>query len=35
VREHADEAIKAGEGEPLIIVGIYNTGDRRTAEYTH
>jgi enterochelin esterase-like enzyme len=35
VREHADEAIKAGEVEPLIIVGIYNTGDRRMAEYTH
>ena len=35
VREHADEAIKAGEIEPLVIVGIYNTGDRRLAEYTH
>ena len=35
VREHADEAIGAGEVEPLIIVGIYNTGDRRLAEYTH
>ncbi|HVU46154.1 MAG TPA: alpha/beta hydrolase-fold protein [Terracidiphilus sp.] len=35
VREHADAAIKAGEVEPLIIVGIYNTGDRRLAEYTH
>jgi enterochelin esterase-like enzyme len=34
-REHADEAIKAGEVEPLVIVGIYNTGDRRLAEYTH
>jgi enterochelin esterase-like enzyme len=34
VREHADEAIKAGEVEPLVIVGIYNTGDRRLAEYT-
>ena len=34
VREHADEAIRAGEVEPLIIVGIYNT-DRRLAEYTH
>jgi len=34
VREHADEAIQAGEVEPLIIVGIYNTGDRRLAEYT-
>jgi predicted alpha/beta superfamily hydrolase len=35
VREHADEAIAAGEAEPLVIVGIYNTGDRRMAEYTH
>jgi predicted alpha/beta superfamily hydrolase len=35
IREHADAAIKAGEVEPLIIVGIYNTGDRRLAEYTH
>jgi enterochelin esterase-like enzyme len=35
VREHADAAIRAGEVEPLIIVGIYNTGDRRIAEYTH
>jgi enterochelin esterase-like enzyme len=35
VREHADAAIHAGEVEPLIIVGIYNTGDRRLAEYTH
>ena len=35
MREHADEAIEAGEVEPLIIVGIYNTGDRRMAEYTH
>jgi predicted alpha/beta superfamily hydrolase len=35
VREHADAAIVAGEVEPLIIVGIYNTGDRRLAEYTH
>jgi enterochelin esterase-like enzyme len=34
VREHADTAIRAGEVEPLIIVGIYNTGDRRLAEYT-
>jgi enterochelin esterase-like enzyme len=34
VREAADEAIAAGEVEPLIIVGIYNTGDRRLAEYT-
>lgn len=35
VLEHADEAIEAGEVEPLVIVGIYNTGDRRLAEYTH
>ncbi len=35
VREHADEAIAAGEVEPLVIVGVYNTGDRRIAEYTH
>jgi len=35
VRETADAAIAAGEIEPLIIVGIYNTGDRRLAEYTH
>jgi predicted alpha/beta superfamily hydrolase len=34
VREQADSAIEAGEVEPLIIVGIYNTGDRRLAEYT-
>lgn len=32
--EHADAAIEAGEVEPLVIVGIYNTGDRRLAEYT-
>lgn len=35
VRETADAAIAAGEVEPLIIIGIYNTGDRRLAEYTH
>lgn len=35
VREHADAAIGAGEVEPLVIVGIYNTGERRIAEYTH
>ena len=34
VRESADAAIEAGEVEPLIIVGVYNTG-RRMAEYTH
>jgi enterochelin esterase-like enzyme len=35
IRESADASIEAGEVEPLIIVGIYNTGDRRLAEYTH
>lgn len=35
VGETADAAIEAGEVEPLVIVGIYNTGDRRLAEYTH
>jgi predicted alpha/beta superfamily hydrolase len=35
VREHADAAIEAGEVEPLVIVGIYNTGDKRLGEYTH
>jgi predicted alpha/beta superfamily hydrolase len=34
VREHADAAIEADEIEPLVIVGIYNTGDKRLAEYT-
>jgi len=34
VREAADAMIEAGEVEPLVIVGIYNTGDRRLAEYT-
>lgn len=34
VREHADAAIEAGMVEPLLIVGIYNTGNRRLAEYT-
>ena len=35
VREQADAAIEAGEVAPLVIVGIYNAGDRRLAEYTH
>lgn len=35
VQENADAAIEAGEVQPLIVVGIYNTGDRRLAEYTH
>jgi predicted alpha/beta superfamily hydrolase len=32
--ETADAAIYSGEAEPLIVVGIANTGDRRLAEYT-
>jgi predicted alpha/beta superfamily hydrolase len=32
--EHADRLIRAGEIEPLIVVGIYNT-PRRLEEYTH
>jgi predicted alpha/beta superfamily hydrolase len=32
--ETADALIEAGAIEPLIIVGIYNTGDRRIDEYT-
>src|SRR5258708_27411124 len=35
MREQADAAIEAGEVEPLVIVGIYNTRDPRLAEYTH
>ena len=35
VREHADEEILAGRVEPLIIVGLHNSGERRLAEYTH
>ena len=35
VHEHADAAIETGEVEPLVIVGIHNTGERRLAEYTH
>lgn len=34
VAETADASIEAGEVEPLIIVGIANTGDHRLAEYT-
>jgi enterochelin esterase-like enzyme len=34
VAETADTVIEAGEVEPLIIVGIANTGERRIAEYT-
>src|SRR6516225_158317 len=32
--ETADALIEAGEIEPLVIVGIYNTGERRIDEYT-
>jgi predicted alpha/beta superfamily hydrolase len=32
--ETADELIEAGEIEPLIMVGIYNTGAKRIDEYT-
>jgi len=34
VAETADATIEAGEVEPLIIVGIANTGEHRLAEYT-
>lgn len=34
VNATADEMIRAGEIEPLIIVGIYNTGVHRIDEYT-
>jgi enterochelin esterase-like enzyme len=34
VRETADGMILAQDVEPLIIVGIHNTGERRLAEYT-
>lgn len=34
VAETADAVIEAGEVEPLIIVGIANTGEHRLAEYT-
>jgi predicted alpha/beta superfamily hydrolase len=33
--ELAGELIAAGQIQPLIIVGIYNTGSGRMAEYTH
>lgn len=35
MRSTADALIAAGEMEPLIIVGIYNSGDSRIDEYTH
>ena len=34
VGETADALIRAGEVEPLIIVGIYNAGEKRIDEYT-
>ncbi|HET9088337.1 MAG TPA: alpha/beta hydrolase-fold protein [Acidobacteriaceae bacterium] len=34
VHETADSLIASGEVEPLIIVGIYNTGEHRIREYT-
>jgi predicted alpha/beta superfamily hydrolase len=34
IAESADAAIEAGEVEPLIVVGIANTGEHRLAEYT-
>jgi enterochelin esterase-like enzyme len=34
VAENADEAIVAGDVEPLVIVGVQNAGERRLAEYT-
>ena len=34
VGETADELIMAGAIEPLVIVGIYNTGGHRIDEYT-
>ncbi len=34
VGETADELIMTGEIEPLVIVGIYNTGEHRIEEYT-
>jgi enterochelin esterase-like enzyme len=34
VAEHADDAITAGEVEPLVIAGVANAGERRLAEYT-
>ncbi len=34
IAEHADNAIAAGEVEPLVIAGVANAGERRQAEYT-
>lgn len=33
--ELAERLIQSGEIQPLIIVGIYNAGEKRIAEYTH
>lgn len=33
--ELAEELIQTGQIEPVMIVGIYNAGDKRMAEYTH
>ncbi len=33
--EVAEELIRSGAIEPLIIVGIYNAGEKRITEYTH
>jgi predicted alpha/beta superfamily hydrolase len=33
--ELAEELIQSGEIGPLIIVGVYNAGEKRVAEYTH
>ena len=35
VAETADAVIESGEVEPVIIVGVNNTGERRLSEYTH
>ncbi len=35
VDEAAEELITSGVIEPLIIVGIYNAGEKRLEEYTH
>jgi predicted alpha/beta superfamily hydrolase len=35
VDEVTEELIVKGEIEPLIVVGIYNTGTKRMSEYTH
>lgn len=35
LNELAEELIQRGQIEPMIIVGIYNAGEERMAEYTH